>query len=85
MFGFPFIGPCKPRPFQSQRRPGLFFWAGADGGINLDRAGGVVRPSQPAQEAPAGMFQLRRGLSFGLAHVVNSRREGIAVDFKRCW
>ncbi len=33
---------------------GAFFWAGANGRVNWDRVGGVVRPSQPAQEAPAG-------------------------------
>jgi hypothetical protein len=63
---------------------GAFFWAVADGGINLDRAGWLSDSRRPGEPLPETDGQAGRGFSYGLAHVVNSRREGMAVDFKRC-
>ncbi len=50
---------------QPRLRSGLFFLGLVlMGGINLDRASGVVRPSQPAQEAPAVHVTPAAGLFF---------------------
>ncbi len=64
------------RPFSSHHlRSGLSLWASAGGGVSLSRAGGVSAPrSRPRKPLPD--VQSRRGLSFGLARVVNCRREG---------
>ena len=66
--------------YEPRLRSGLSF--GLVLGMILNRAGrgsGDHNAGRPV-EAPAGnRWTGRRGLSFDLAHVVNSRREGSAV------
>jgi hypothetical protein len=64
---------------------GAFFWAGT-GIKGLLKFAGLSSPSRrfrlgATRASSAYRFLCRRGSSFGLARVVNSRREGMAVHF----
>ena len=60
-----------------------FFWAAADWGMIL--VGPVGFPPLAADPgSPYRMSNRGGGFSFGLAHVVNSRRGAKAVDFRSC-